>query len=82
MSKTTNLSSPVWLAIRAQLRSILDTRAEQRSLERELADYTSENDLAEINAIFDRHSDALTEDIRGLLGAQNRVTDPHLRTSH
>jgi hypothetical protein len=72
MSKTTNLLSPPWLAIRAQLRSVLDARAEQRLLERELAVYTSESDLAEMNAILDRHGDALTQDIRGLLGAQRR----------
>jgi len=70
VSKTINLLSPPWLAIRAQLRSILDARAEYKSLERDLAGYTSENDLNEIGAILDRHDDAQTGDIRSILGAQ------------
>ncbi len=73
MSSTINLLSPPWLAIRAQLRSILEARAEQKALERELAGYTSENDLNEMSAILDRHGDALTEDIRSILGAQQRA---------
>ena len=72
MSSTINLLSPPWLAIRAQLRSILEARAEYRSLERELAVYTSENDLNEMSAILDRNDDANTEDIRSILGAQRR----------
>ena len=70
MSKTINLLSPPWLAIRAQLRGILDARAEYKSLERDLAGYTSENDLNDMGAILDRHGDADTGDIRGILGAQ------------
>lgn len=70
MSKTINLLSPPWLAIRAQLRGILDARAEYKSLERDLAGYTSENDLNDMGAILDRHGDAYTKDIRGILGAQ------------
>jgi hypothetical protein len=72
MSSTINLLSPPWLAIRAQLRGILEARAEQKTLERELASYTSENDLNDMGAILDRHGDALTEDIRNILGAQQR----------
>jgi hypothetical protein len=72
VSRTVNLLSPPWLAIRAQLRSILEARAEYKSLERDLAAYTSENDLNDIEAILDRHSDAHTEDIRSILGAQRR----------
>jgi hypothetical protein len=72
MSNTINLLSPPWLAIRAQLRSILEARAEQKTLERELAGYTSENDLNEMSAILDRHGDALTDDIRSILGARQR----------
>jgi hypothetical protein len=70
MSNTINLLSPAWLAIRAQLRGVLDARAEYRSLERQLAVYTSESDLNEMSAILDRHDDAQTRDIRAILGAQ------------
>jgi len=73
MSKTVNLLSPPWLAIRAQLRSILEARAEQKALERDLASYTSESDLNEMGAILDLHGDAYTDDIRSILGAQQRV---------
>jgi hypothetical protein len=72
MSNTINLLSPPWLAIRAQLRSILEARAEHKSLERDLAVYTSENDLNEMGAILDRHGDVYTEDIRSILAAQRR----------
>jgi hypothetical protein len=75
MSSTINLLSPPWLAIRAQLRSILDARAEYKSLERDMAVYTSENDLNEMGAILDRHGDAYTEDIRSILGAQRLRND-------
>jgi hypothetical protein len=70
MSRTINLLSPPWLAIRAQLRSALDARAEYRSLERDLAVYTSENDLNEMEAILDRHDDTHTGDLRSILSAQ------------
>jgi hypothetical protein len=75
MSSTINLLSPPWLAIRAQLRSVLDARAEYKSLERDMAVYTSENDLNEMGAILDRHGDAYTEDIRSILGAQRLRND-------
>jgi hypothetical protein len=70
MSSTINLLSPPWLAIRAQLRAILEARAEYKSLEHDLAGYTSENDLNELGAILDRHDDSNTGEIRGILGAQ------------
>jgi hypothetical protein len=73
MSNPINLLSPPWLAVRAQLRRVLEARAERKTLERELAGYTSENDLNEMSAILDRHGDALTDDIRSILGAQQRV---------
>jgi hypothetical protein len=70
MSRTTNLLSPPWIEIRRQLREILADRAEQRLLEQDLADYTSEKDLHDLGAILDRHSDAETGDIRRILGAR------------
>ncbi len=70
MSSTVNLLSPAWLAIRAQLRNAAESRARFRMLERELAGYTSENDLAEMDAILDRHDDASADEIRDVLSAQ------------
>jgi hypothetical protein len=70
MSSAINLLSPPWIAIRSQLREIFADRAEDRVLERDLADYTSEKDLTDLVAILDRHSDAETGDIRRILGAR------------
>jgi hypothetical protein len=71
MSSAINLLSPPWIAIRSQLREIFADRAEDRVLERDLADYTSEKDLTDLVAILDRHSDAETGDIRRILGARS-----------
>ena len=70
MSSASTLFSPPWNVIR-QLRGTRAERAEQRALELELADYTSEKDLVELFAILDRHSDAETDDIRRILGARS-----------
>jgi hypothetical protein len=70
MSSAINLLSPPWIVIRSQLREILADRAEQRLLEQDLADYTSEKDLTDLGAILDRHTDAQTGDIRRILGAR------------
>jgi hypothetical protein len=71
MSSAINLLSPPWIAIRSQLREIFADRAEDRVLERDLADYTSEKDLTDLVAILDRHSDAETGDIRRILRARS-----------
>jgi hypothetical protein len=70
MSSAINLLSPPWIAIRSQLREIFADRSEDRMLEQELADYTSEKDLTDLGAILDRHSDAETGNIRRILGAR------------
>jgi hypothetical protein len=71
MSSAINLVSPPWIAVRRQLREIFTDRAENRLLEHDLADYTSEKDLSDLGAILDRHSDAQTGDIRRILGARS-----------
>ena len=71
MSSAINLLSPPWIAIRKQLREVFADRAETRELEHDLADYTSEKDLADLGAILDRHNDAETGDIRRILGARS-----------
>jgi hypothetical protein len=70
MSSASTLFSPPWDVIR-QLRGSRAEHAEQRALERELADYTSDKDLIELAAILDRYSDAEGEDIRRILGARH-----------
>ena len=69
MSSATTLFRPPLTALR-QLRGLFADRTEQHGLEDELANYTSEKDLAEIGAILDRYSDTETGDIRRILGAR------------
>jgi len=57
-------------AIRSALRaSRRAARAERKSLERELAGYTSPSDLADLGAILARYSDEETAEIRDMLRA-------------
>jgi hypothetical protein len=69
MSSATKLFRPPLTALR-QLRGFFADRTELPGLEEELANYTSEKDLAEIGAILDRYSDTETGDIRRILGAR------------
>jgi hypothetical protein len=62
-------------AIRASLRSEKHegrraARAARKSLERELASYTSPGDLNDLEAMLDRYSDEETADIRRILAAR------------
>ena len=67
MPSATNLLSPAWTTIRTQLRDLSAARAANKSLERELAAYTTESDLNDFGAILDRYSEAETADIRRIL---------------
>lgn len=71
MASTTNLLSPALTTIRAQLRDLREAHAVRKSLERELAAYTSENDLNDFEAILDRYSDADTAEIRRILAGRH-----------
>jgi hypothetical protein len=57
-------------AIRERLRAAQAARVARRSLERELASYTSPRDLNDLDAILDRHSDEETADIRRILAGR------------
>jgi hypothetical protein len=70
MPSATNLLSPGWTTIRAQLRDLSAARAANKSLERELAAYTTETDLNDFGAILDRYSEAETGDIRRILAGR------------
>ncbi|MCW2930665.1 MAG: hypothetical protein JWM19_1627 [Actinomycetia bacterium] len=67
MPSATNLLSPTWTTIRDQLRDRREAYTARKSLERELATYTTEYDLNDFEAILDRHSDADTAVIRRIL---------------
>jgi hypothetical protein len=65
-------------AIRACLRSekresTRAARAARRSLERELASYTSPGELSDLDAILERYSDEETADIRRIIAARRRT---------
>jgi hypothetical protein len=70
MPSITRTASPRWAAIRDEVRHARATRAERKSLERDLASYTSEADLNDLDAILDRHSEEETRDIRRILAGR------------
>ena len=70
MSSAINLLSPPGSRSAASSARSSPTAPSTALLEQELADYTSEKDLADLGAILDRHSDAETGDIRRILGAR------------
>lgn len=70
MASATSLLSPTWNTIKDQMRDLREARAARKSLERELAVYTSEEDLNDLDAILHRYSDAETADIRRILAGR------------
>ena len=67
MPSTTDSRGPLWAAIREELRDARAARAARKTLERELAGYTSPSDLNDLDAILDRYSEDETSDIRRIL---------------
>ena len=59
--------APLWSALRAQIQNTRETHVTRKTLEREIATYTTQSDLADLHAILDRHSDHETADIRRIL---------------
>jgi hypothetical protein len=72
MEIATYSPAPLWAAIRKEIRETREARAARKTLERELASYTSSRDLNDLDAILDRHSDQETAAIRRILAAQRR----------
>lgn len=72
MPNSASLLGPPWALIRTRFRSVRQSRSGQTSLERELGDFTTGSDRLELDAIINRHNDAVTVDIRRILGAQRR----------
>jgi hypothetical protein len=70
MENTTQSLGRRWTAIRDEVRGARAARASRKSLERELAGYTSANDLNDLDAILDRHSEDETADIRRFLASR------------
>ena len=57
-------------AIRHEVRGNREARAARRSLQHELASYTTASELNDLEAILDRHSDEDTADIRRFLASR------------
>ena len=70
MENTRHSLGRQWTVVREELRNARAARAARRSLERELASYTSPSDLNDLDAILDRHSEEETADIRRILAAR------------
>jgi hypothetical protein len=70
MAIVTSLINPPLTGIRALVRDVRESYAAQKSLERELATYTTQSDLNDLDAILHRHSDTETAEIRHILAAR------------
>jgi hypothetical protein len=70
MENTTQSLGRRWTAIREEVRGTRAARASRKSLQRELASYTSASDLNDLDAILDRYSDHETADIRRFLATR------------
>jgi hypothetical protein len=70
MESTTYAPVRPWTALRKEFRGARAAHAARKSLEHELAGYTSPADLNDLDAILDRHSDEETAGIRSILAAR------------
>jgi hypothetical protein len=62
-------TTPLRTAFVARIRAARAAWAANRALEREIACYTTVQDLNDLHAILDRYSDRETADIRRILAA-------------
>ena len=59
----------LWNVVSAELSATRQARADRRALARELADYASERDLADLEAVLARHTEEEADGIRQLIPA-------------
>ena len=59
--------SPRWTAVRDDLSTRRATRASRRTLERELASFTTPAERQELDAILDRSDPDAADEIRGII---------------
>jgi hypothetical protein len=64
--------TPLWRVFRAELSARRQSHAERRALARELAGYTSERDLADLEAMLDRHPEHEAAPVRRVLASLPR----------
>jgi hypothetical protein len=70
MERTSHSRRPLWVAIRDEFRGARAAHAARKSLEHELASYTSQRDLNDLDAILQRYREEETADIRRILAAR------------
>ncbi len=70
MQTMTRPLASLWTTVREQLRESRDAHAEQVALRRDLAAYSSPEDLNDLHAILDRYPDQETDRIRRILATQ------------
>jgi hypothetical protein len=75
MQTTAHRLTSLWTTVRTQLRDGRDAHAARTVLERELASYNTPEDLNDLHAILDRHSDSETADIRRILASQRSASN-------
>ena len=75
MQTTANRLTSLWTTVRTQLRDSRDAHAARAELERELASYNTPEDLNDLHAILDRHSDSETAGIRRILASQRSASN-------
>jgi hypothetical protein len=71
MQTTTRPLTSLWTTVRTQLRDSREAHTARAALERELASYTTAEDLNDLHAILERYSDEETAGIRRILAAQS-----------
>jgi hypothetical protein len=64
---------PTITAIRDKIRDSRDAHAAKAALERDLATYTSQEDLNDLHAILARYSDRETAGVRRILASQRSI---------
>jgi ribosomal 50S subunit-associated protein YjgA (DUF615 family) len=72
-STTQNHPTPTiqaWAAVRRELSARRQAQVARRHLRHELAAYTSQADLDDLNAMLDRYDDSDTAEVRALLNTQ------------
>jgi hypothetical protein len=70
MQTMTRPLASLWTTVRKQVRENREARAAHATLERELAAYSSQDDLNDLHAILDRYPDTATASIRRILATQ------------
>ncbi len=66
-------------SLRSSMATRRDARMKRRSLERQLASYTSDSDRLELDAILSRHSAEETTELRSIINRQ--AMDRLIRTA-